>query len=61
MISLRSMSSASFRTGARSCFARSLALGVVLLLGLATAAPAQEMTATRKLGRGLAGMTMGIL
>ncbi|MBW1683910.1 MAG: exosortase system-associated protein, TIGR04073 family [Deltaproteobacteria bacterium] len=61
MISLRSVSSASFRTGAGRCFARSLALGVVLLLGLATAAPAQEMTATRKLGRGLAGMTMGIL
>jgi putative exosortase-associated protein (TIGR04073 family) len=34
---------------------------VVLSLGLATAAPAQEMTATRKCGRGLAGLTLGIL
>jgi putative exosortase-associated protein (TIGR04073 family) len=34
---------------------------VVLLLGLASAAPAQEMTATRKSGRGLSGLTLGIL
>ncbi len=51
----------SLRSAARRCFARGLVLGVVLLLGLATAAPAQEMTATRKLGRGLAGLTLGIL
>jgi putative exosortase-associated protein (TIGR04073 family) len=61
MIALRSVSSVSFRTAARRCFARGLALGVVLLVGLATAAPAQQMTATRKTGRGLAGMTMGVL
>jgi len=61
MTSLRFVPSASCRAAVRSGLARSLTLGVVLLLGLATAAPAQEMTATRKFGRGLAGLTMGIL
>jgi putative exosortase-associated protein (TIGR04073 family) len=61
MISLRSVPSVSFRTDAGRFFFRSLALSVVLLLGLATAAPAQQMTATRKLGRGLSGLTLGIL
>ena len=61
MIAFRSAPNASFRTSARRCFARGLTLGVVLLLGLATAAPAKEMTATRKFGRGLAGLTLGIL
>ena len=61
MIALRPVPHASFRSGARRCCARGLTLGVVLLLGLATTAPAHEMTATRKFGRGLAGLTLGIL
>jgi putative exosortase-associated protein (TIGR04073 family) len=61
MTSLRSVHSAPPRTAARRFIARSLALAVVLCVGLASAAPAQEMTATRKVGRGLAGLTLGIL
>ena len=40
---------------------RCLALAAALSVGLASAASAQEMTATRKAGRGLAGLTLGIL
>lgn len=61
MIHLRSVPSAWFRASARGRLARGLTLGVILSLGLATAAPAHEMTATRKFGRGLAGLTLGIL
>ncbi|MGI9592010.1 MAG: OmpA family protein [Myxococcota bacterium] len=42
-------------------FLRCLALAAALSIGLASAATAQEMTATRKAGRGLAGLTLGIL
>ena len=65
MVPIQSISSSSFRSGLRSaagrCLARGLALAVVLALGVATAAPAQEMTATRKTARGLAGLTLGIV
>lgn len=37
------------------------ALAAVLSLGLASVAEAQQMTATRKFGRGLAGLTLAIL
>lgn len=40
---------------------RALAFALVLSLGLTAAATAQEMTATRKVGRGLAGLTLGVL
>jgi len=40
---------------------RCLAITAALSVGLAGAATAQEMTATRKAGRGLAGLTLGIL
>ncbi len=41
--------------------ARGLALAAVLGLGLASPAAAEQMTAARKFGRGLAGLTLGIL
>jgi putative exosortase-associated protein (TIGR04073 family) len=65
MVPIQLVSSSSFQSGlgggAGRRFARGLTLAVVLALGVVTAAPAQEMTATRKTGRGLAGLTLGIL
>jgi putative exosortase-associated protein (TIGR04073 family) len=49
------------RPATRSRLARCLALAILLCVGFATVAPAQEMTATRKFGRGLAGLTLGVL
>jgi putative exosortase-associated protein (TIGR04073 family) len=45
----------------RPRLARCAAVAILLCVGLAGAAPAQEMTATRKFGRGLAGLTLGVL
>jgi putative exosortase-associated protein (TIGR04073 family) len=49
------------RSPERSRVARCVALAILLCVGFATAAPAQEMTATRKFGRGLSGLTLGVL
>ncbi|MBW2270586.1 MAG: exosortase system-associated protein, TIGR04073 family [Deltaproteobacteria bacterium] len=56
MASLRS-----FRSSRRPRIARCIVLATLLCVGFAAAAPAQEMTATRKFGRGLAGLTLGVL
>jgi putative exosortase-associated protein (TIGR04073 family) len=56
MYSLRSV-----RSLERPRLARCVALAILLCVGSATTAPAQEMTATRKFGRGAAGLTLGVL
>ena len=57
MKSIRTVPAALRRIQAIRC----LALAAALCVGLASTASAQEMTATRKAGRGLAGLTLGIL
>lgn len=50
-----------FRVFNASRPARWMILALVLCVGFSSAASAQEMTATRKAGRGVTGLTLGIL